>query len=120
MDIRYLNHSRELITAFVESMKTVMDLKSQRHLHAVDAVTRRNRIFAFMVDKVTELHKTGDAVALMSMPEGGELQAVFCRLPFGYGTYGASSNDIDLRHNLREEIEARIRRYQRSVHGGGL
>jgi hypothetical protein len=77
VDIGSLNHSREFIKAFVGSMTSVMDLRIQRHLHAVDTITGRNRIFAFMADKVTELHITGDAVALMIMSEGGELQAVF-------------------------------------------
>ena len=56
VDIGSLNHSREFIRAFVGSMATVMDLRIQRHLHAVDDVTGRKRIFAFMADKVTELH----------------------------------------------------------------
>ena len=78
LDIGSLNHSRQFIRAFVESMTVVMDRRIERHLHAVDTVTGRKRIFAFMADKVTELHRTGDAVALMVMSEGGELQAVFC------------------------------------------
>jgi hypothetical protein len=76
VNIGSLNHSREFIRV-VGSMTTVMDLRIQRHLHAVDAVTGRKRIFAFMADKVTGLHIPGDAVALMIMSDGGELQAVF-------------------------------------------
>ena len=76
-DIGSLNNSRQFIKAFVGSMTDVMHLRIQRHLHKVDAITGRTRIFAFMADKVTELHITGDAVALMIMSEGGELQAVF-------------------------------------------
>ena len=71
-----LNRSREFMWAFVGSMTPVMDLRIQRHLHAVDALTRRKRIFAYMADKVTELNRTRDAVALMTMSEGGDL-AVF-------------------------------------------
>jgi hypothetical protein len=77
VDIGSLNHSRECVKAFVGSMTVVLDLRIQRHLHASDAVTGRKRIFSFMADKVMELHITGDAVALMSKSEGGELQAVF-------------------------------------------
>ena len=43
----------------------------------MDLVTGRKRIFGFMADKVTELHITGDAVALTVMSEGGELQSIF-------------------------------------------
>ena len=64
--------------SFVESMTVVMDRRIERHLHEIDPITGWKRIFAFMADKVTELHRTGDAVALMVMSEGGELQAVFC------------------------------------------
>ena len=120
MDIWSFNHSRELITAFVVSMLGVMNHRIQMYLHAIDAIAGGKRIFAFMEDKVTEHHITGDAVALMIMSEGGELQAVFFRLPFGYKTYGARSIDTDLPQNVREKIEARTRRYPRSVHGGDL
>jgi hypothetical protein len=82
-----LNHSREFIRAFVKSMTSVMDLRIERHLYAIDAVTRRERIYAVIADKVTELHITWDAVAVMAMSEGGELQAVFLGLPFGSWTY---------------------------------
>ena len=72
-----LNHSREFARAYVGSMTKVMDLRIQRHMYAVDAVTRRKRIFAFMADKVMELHRTRGAVALMIISEGGELGATF-------------------------------------------
>ncbi len=77
LDIGSLNHSRDFIKAFAESMTNVMDRMIEMHLHEVDAVTGRKRIFTFMADKVTELHRTGNAAALMVMSEGGELQAVF-------------------------------------------
>ena len=77
VDIGSLNHSRGFTRAFLGSMIDVIDLRTQRHLHSVDAVTGRKRIFAFVADKVTELHRIVDAVALMIMSEGGELQAVF-------------------------------------------
>ncbi len=59
------------------SMIVVMDRRIEKHLHVVDAITGRKRIFAFMADKVTELNRTGDAVALMVMSSDGEMQAVF-------------------------------------------
>jgi len=43
----------------------------------VDVITGRKRVFAFMADKVTELNRSGDAVALMMMSKKGELQAIF-------------------------------------------
>ena len=61
----------------MEIVTVVMDQRISKHLHEVDAVTIRKRVFAFLADKVTELHITGDAVAVMTMSEGGELQALF-------------------------------------------
>ncbi len=58
-------------------MIKVMDRMICEHFNAIDPVTGRKRIFAFMADKVTELHRTRDAVALMYMTEEGELQAIF-------------------------------------------
>ena len=58
-------------------MTVVMDQRIEKHLHAVYAIIGRKCIFAFMADKVTELHRTGDVVAMMVMSSGGELQAVF-------------------------------------------
>ena len=78
LDIGSLNHSRQFIRAVVGSMPVVMDQRISRHLHEVDAVTSRKRVFAFMADKVTELHRTGDAVAMMVMSHFGELPAIFC------------------------------------------
>ena len=48
------------------------------HLHEVNSVTCRKRVFAFMADKVTDLQRTGDAVAVMVMLEVEELKALFC------------------------------------------
>ena len=77
VDIGTMNHSREFIRGFVESMTAVMDRRVSDHVRAIDPVTGRKRVFAFMVDKVTELHRTGDAVAVMMMSEEGEVKAVF-------------------------------------------
>ncbi len=67
LDIGSLNHSKEFIRLFVKSMRTTMDKRISDHLHEVDFITGRKRVFAFMVDNVTELHRTRDAVALMVM-----------------------------------------------------
>ena len=72
-----MNHSRECIRGFVESMNIVMDKRVMKHVRAIDSITCRKRVFAFMSDEVTELHQTRDAVALMTISEKGELQAVF-------------------------------------------
>ena len=58
-------------------MPVVMNQRISRHLNEVDAVTCRKRLFAFTADKVTELHRTGDAFAVMVMSEIGELQVIF-------------------------------------------
>ena len=93
--------------AFVESKTIVMDHRIERHLHAVGLVTRPKRILAFKADKVTELHRTREIVGLMIVSEGGELQAVFCRLPLGYMPYGESSYERDLRQDVYEEVAVR-------------
>ncbi len=49
----------------MKSMTTVMDRKIGAHLKAIDPIIGRKRVFAFMADKVTELHMTGDAVAFL-------------------------------------------------------
>jgi hypothetical protein len=72
-----MNHSREFIHGFVENMTTMMDMRISNHLCAIDPITDRKRVFAFMADKVTELHRAWDAVAVMIMTEEGELQDVF-------------------------------------------
>ena len=72
-----MNHSREFIRGFVESMTVVMDRRISEYVRAVDPITCRKRVFAFMADKVTELHRTGDGVALMIMTEEGWLKAIF-------------------------------------------
>ena len=77
LDIGSMNHSRAFMTKFVESMATVTDRKISNHLKAIDPITGRKRVFSFMADKVTELHRTGDAVALLILSEEGVLQSVF-------------------------------------------
>ncbi len=46
-------------------------------MRAIDPITGRKRVFAFMADKVTDPYRTRDAVALLIMAEEGELTAVF-------------------------------------------
>jgi hypothetical protein len=77
VDIGTLNHSREFIRCFVESMTFVMNRRINEHVRSIDPTTGRNRVFAFMANIVTELHRTGDAIALMIMTEEGDLQVVF-------------------------------------------
>jgi hypothetical protein len=77
VDIGSMNHSRQFIRGFVDNMTDVMNMRIMDHVGAIYPITGRKRVFAFMADTVTELHRTGDAVALMIMSEEGELQAVF-------------------------------------------
>jgi hypothetical protein len=72
-----MNHSREFCRHLVESMQVVMVTRINEHMRSIDPVTRRKRVFAFMADKITGLHRTGDAVAVMILSEEGELQALF-------------------------------------------
>jgi len=44
---------------------------------AVDPITGRKRVFSFMTDKVTELHRSKDDVALLVMSEEVVLQPIF-------------------------------------------
>jgi hypothetical protein len=77
VDIGSVNHSKELIRGFVESMTTTSDRMIRDHMCAMNPITGRKRVFAFMADKVTKLHKTEDAGAVMIMTQEGKLQAVF-------------------------------------------
>ena len=58
-------------------MDVVMDRRIREHIHAIDTVTGRKRLFAFAADKVTELHMTGDAIGLLIMTEEGEVKPIF-------------------------------------------
>jgi len=60
----------------MESMTTMMDRRISEYVRAIDPITGRKRIFAFMANKVTELHRTGDTIALLIMTEEGELKVV--------------------------------------------
>ena len=72
-----MNHSREFIRGIVESMTVVMGMRINQYVRAVDPITCRKRVFAFMVDKITDLIRTEDAAALLITTEEGELTAVF-------------------------------------------
>ena len=67
----------KFILGFVESMAHVMDRRINEYVRAVDQINGRTRVFASVADKVTGLHRAGDAVALMIMTEVGELKVVF-------------------------------------------
>jgi hypothetical protein len=62
VDIGSMNHSREFILGFVESMTVVMDRRTREHVRATDPMNGRKQVIACMADKVTELHPTGDKV----------------------------------------------------------
>ena len=59
VEIGSMNHSINCIRTFVESMTTVMDRKIGVYMSAIDPITSRKRVFAFMSDKDTELYRTG-------------------------------------------------------------
>ena len=77
LDIGSMNHFVKFIEGFVDSMEVVMDRKIRDHIHGIDHVTCRKRLFAFAADKVTELHMTGDAIGMLIMTEEGELKPLF-------------------------------------------
>jgi hypothetical protein len=77
LDIGSMNHSVRFIKGFVDNMEVVMDKRIMDHIHAVDLVTGRKRLFAFAADKVTELHRNGDANGMLIMTEEGQLKHVF-------------------------------------------
>jgi hypothetical protein len=77
LDIGSMNHSVKFIQGFVDSMDDVMDMRIREHLHAVDDVAGRKRLFAFAADKVTKLHRTGDAIGLLITTEEGEVKPIF-------------------------------------------
>jgi len=77
LDIGSMNHSVRFIKSFVDNMVVVMDNNIRNHIHAVDVVTCRERLFAFVKDKVTKLHRTEDAIGMVIMTEEGELKSIF-------------------------------------------
>ena len=77
LEIGSMNHSVRFIKGFVDNMAAVMDRRIRDHMHVVDVVTCRKRLFAFVADKVTELHRTGDDVDMVIMTEEGELKPIF-------------------------------------------
>jgi hypothetical protein len=79
LDIGSINHSVKFIEGFVDSMTVLMDRKIREHLHVVDPVTCRKCLFAFATDKVTEFHRTVDAIGMLIMTEEGELKAMFTK-----------------------------------------
>jgi hypothetical protein len=93
-----MNHSRKLIRGFVDIVTTIMDKRVCEHVRVIDPVTCRKRVFVFMVDKVMELHRTGDAVAVLIISEEGELQVMFADylLLIGHTCF----READLRQDL--------------------
>ena len=53
LDIVSLTHSREFMRKFVGSMSATMDKRIGSHVKGTYPVTRRKRVIAFMVDKIT-------------------------------------------------------------------
>ena len=56
LDIGSSNRSMEFIRMFVKIMQGSVDRRINDHLHEVDVITRRMGVFAFMDNKVTDLH----------------------------------------------------------------
>ena len=77
LDIVSMNDSVKFIQGFVESVEVVMDMRIREHVHAVDDVKGRKRLFAFAADKVIELHMTGDAIGMLIMTKEGEVKPIF-------------------------------------------
>jgi hypothetical protein len=71
LEIGFMNHSVRFIKGFVDSMTVVMDMRIRDHMHVVDVVIGRKRLFAFAADKVTQLHRTRDAIGMVIMTEDG-------------------------------------------------
>ncbi len=66
----------------------MMDKRIRDHIRAIDPLTSRKRVFAFMADKVTEMHRSGDAVALLIITEEGELKTVLANYLLVIGHIG--------------------------------
>ncbi len=72
-----MNHSVRFIRGFVDSMDVVMDMRIKDHMHGVDRVTGRKKLFAIAANKVSALHRTCDANGMMIMADEGELKTMF-------------------------------------------
>lgn len=70
------NHSKRFISQMVECMYDECMHRIKTWLHATDEITGKRRVFALTADKVTEQHRTGQAVGLHAFDQG-EIKAVF-------------------------------------------
>ena len=93
LEIGSMNHSVRFIKVFVDSMKSVMDMRIRDHMHAVDVVTGRKRLFAFAADKVTELQRIGDAIGMVIMTEEGDLKPIYSGLLVSHQAHMARSDE---------------------------
>ncbi len=102
-------------------MTSIMDKIIRNHIHAIDHVTGRKRLFTFAANKVTELHIAGDTVGMLIMPEEGELKPNFVDyLLVTTHTGHALMRDGDLRGDVREEAWTNGARDPLAMHGSCL
>ncbi len=57
-------------------MQVMMEKNIRDHMHAVDLIIGRKRLFAVAVDNVNELRMTRDAIGMLIMMEEGELKHI--------------------------------------------
>jgi hypothetical protein len=71
-----LNHSKAFIAELVPCIFKCTIERIKAYLHKTDPVTKRHQVFSLNADKVTELHRTGQAIGVITFEEG-ELKALF-------------------------------------------
>ena len=75
-DTGRFHHSKNFISDLVPCMYRVCMNRIRAYLDTPDVTTSKSRVFAVTADKVTEQHRTGQAVGLLLFDEG-EVKAVF-------------------------------------------
>jgi hypothetical protein len=65
-----INHSKAFMRDMVKSYHATTITNIKDFLHEIDPVTKQARVFAGNADKVTELHRTGQAMGVLFFEEG--------------------------------------------------
>ena len=88
------NHSEKFMACMVKSMYELTISRTSKFIKATDPATGKPRTFAATADKVTEQHRTGQAIGIMFFDQG-EVKAAFVDYILAKdGTGGGLAHDL--------------------------
>eukprot|EP00951_Prasinocladus_malaysianus_P016905 scaffold132378_cov43-Prasinocladus_malaysianus.AAC.1 len=70
------NHSSKFMRGMVQAMYDLTCRRVKRWLHSIDPLTGKPRLYSATADKVTEQHRTGQAIGILAFDDG-EVKALF-------------------------------------------